>query len=95
LTSDRAIAELLDISPSQVTRWRNGQIPDLENADRLAGLALVVEMLLRWLEPVSIEGWLHGINLHLANRTPAYLLRRGKATEVINAIEAEKAGAFG
>jgi len=95
LGSDRTIAELLDVSPSQVSRWRKGQAPDAENADRLGGLALVVEMLARWLHPVTIRGWLDGQHHHLENRTPAHLIRCGRVADVIGAIEAEKSGVFG
>lgn len=94
LGSDRIIAELLDVSPSQVSRWRHGQRPDPDNADRLGGLALVVEMLARWLHPETIEGWLRGSNLHLDDRSPTYTLRQGGVADVIGAIESEKAGAF-
>lgn len=94
LGADRAIATLLDVSPSQISRWRRGQVPDADNADRLAGLALVVEMLARWLDPDTVEGWLDGANAHLDDRTPAYLIRHGRLADVIGAIEAEKAGTF-
>lgn len=94
LGSDRSIAELLDVSPSQVSRWRRGQTPDPENADRLGGLALAVEMLTRWLDSATIEGWLRGPNLLLDDRSPAYLLRHGRVADVIGAIEAEKAGVY-
>jgi len=94
LGSDRAVAGALGVSPSQISRWRWGQTPDLDNADRLAGLALVVEMLSRWLAPEVVEDWLEGRNAHLADRTPAYLIRIGRVADVIGAIEAEKAGAF-
>lgn len=94
LGADRAIATLLDVSPSQVSRWRHGQVPDPENADRLAGLALVVEMLARWIHPDTVEGWLHGAHAHLDDRSPAYLIRHGRLADVIGAIEAEKAGTF-
>ena len=94
LKSDRAVAEILGVSPSQVSRWRSGQIPDPDNADRLGGLALVVEMLGRWLAPESVEGWLRGPNAHLSDRAPAYLIHQGQVADVIGAIEAEKAGAF-
>ena len=92
--SDRAVAGLLGISPSQVSRWRKGQVPDIQNADRLAGLALIVEMLLRWLELEAIPGWLEGPNAHLDDRSPAYLLRHGQIADVIGAIEAGKAGVY-
>jgi transcriptional regulator with XRE-family HTH domain len=94
LGSDRAVADILGVSPSQVSRWRRGQLPDPDNADRLAGLALVVEMLGRWLAAPVIEGWLHGPNAHLQDRTPAYLISLGRVADVVGAIEAEKAGAY-
>jgi transcriptional regulator with XRE-family HTH domain len=94
LASDRAVAGILGVSPSQVSRWRSGQLPDPDNADRLAGLALVVEMLTRWIAPEAVEGWLHGQNAHLSNRTPAYLILLGRVADVIGAIEAEKAGVY-
>jgi hypothetical protein len=77
-----------------VSRWRKGQIPDLDNADKLAGLALVVEMLTRWLEPEALPGWLEGLHAHLGNRSPAYLIGQGSVADVIGAIESEKAGAY-
>ena len=95
LGSDRAVADILGVSHAQVSRWRRGQMPDLDNADRLAGLALVAEMLSRWLAPEVREGWLHGTNAHLADRSPAYLIRLGRVADVIGALESEKAGAFG
>lgn len=92
--SDRAISEIVGVSPSQITRWRRGQEPDPENADRLAALALVIEMLTRIVHVDVIEEWLTGANAHLAGRTPTYLLRRGRLAEVIGAVEALKAGTF-
>jgi transcriptional regulator with XRE-family HTH domain len=94
LVSDRAVAGILGVSPSQVSRWRAGQVPDLDNADRLAGLALVVEMLGRWISPEAVEGWLAGQNAHLSDLTPGYLIRLGRVADVIGAIEAEKAGVY-
>ena len=92
--SDRAVAVILGVSPSQVSRWRRGQFPDPDNADRLAGLALVTEMLARWLEPQALEGWLHGVHAHLGDRSPVYLIGQGRIADVIGAIETEKAGVF-
>ena len=94
LGSDRATANILGVSPSQVSRWRRGQTPDIDNADRLAGLALVVEMLGRWLEPEALPGWLMGAHAHLEGRAPAYSIGQGSIADVIGAIEAEKAGVF-
>lgn len=94
LGSDRAVSAILGVSPSQVSRWRRGQLPDVDNADRLAGLALVVEMLARWIDPEALGGWLHGIHAHLGDRSPAYLIGQGRVADVIGAIEAEKAGVY-
>jgi transcriptional regulator with XRE-family HTH domain len=94
IRSDRAVADLLGVAPSQLTRWRRGQAPGAENAFRLAGLSFVIESLLGWLEPSVIPSWLNGINAHLGDRSPAYMLREGELLEVIGAIEAEKAGVF-
>ena len=92
--SDRAIAAVLGVSHSQVSRWRQGQRPDRENADRLAGLALVVEMLLRWLDADIVEEWLTGANAHLDGATPSYFIQRSRLAEVVGALEAMKTGVF-
>ncbi len=92
--SDRRVAEILGVSPSQVSRWRKGQAPDPEHADRLAGLALVVEMLERWLPAEVIEEWLLGANAHLGGRSPAYALRHGQLGNAVAAVEALKSGVF-
>lgn len=92
--SDRSIAAVLGVSSSQVSRWRHGQRPDRENADRLAALALIVEMLLRWVDAEIVEEWLTGANAHLAGATPAYFIQRSRIAEVVGALEAMKAGVF-
>ena len=92
--SDRTTAEILGVSASQVSRWRGGQRPDRDNADRLAGLALVVEMLLRWLEPDVVPEWLTGANAHLDGATPAHFIQQSQLAEVVGALEAMKAGVF-
>lgn len=94
LGADRATAALLGVSPSQISGWRRGQVPELDNADHLAALALVIEMLARWLYSDAVEGWLHDANAHLDDRTPAYLIRHGRVADVIGALDAEKAGTF-
>jgi len=92
--ADRTIASMLGVSPSQVSRWRGGQTPDPDNADRVVALALIVEILLRWLDATLVGGWLLGPNAHLADRTPAYLIRQGRLADVLGAAEALKAGVY-
>ena len=95
LRSDRALAGILGVDPAQISRWRTGaQSPDPENADRLAALSVVVEILSRWLHPEAVPDWLHGPNAHLQDRSPAFMIRHGRLAQVLGAVEAERAGAF-
>ncbi|HUE95117.1 MAG TPA: hypothetical protein VMN39_00570 [Longimicrobiaceae bacterium] len=92
--SDSAAAAALDVSRAQPRRWREGQVPDPENRDRIVGLDAVLALLSGYLEASTIPKWLNGINGHLGNRRPINVLRDGRLSEVIAAIEAEKSGAF-
>ena len=92
--SDAGAAAALDVSRAQPRRWREGQIPDPENRDRIVGLDAVLALLAGYLEESTIPKWLDGVNAHLGNRRPINVLREGRLSEVIAAIEAEKSGAF-
>lgn len=94
LGSDAAVAEVLDVSRAQPKRWREGQVPDPENRDRIIGLDAVIALLSGYLAESSIPKWLHGVNAHLDNRRPISVLREGRVSDVIAAIEAQKSGAF-
>lgn len=94
LGSDAAVAEALGVSRAQPGRWREGQEPDIENRDRIIGLDAVLSLLTGYLAESSIPKWLHGVNAHLGNRRPISVLREGRVSDVIAAIEAEKSGAF-
>ena len=92
--SQRRLAELLDVSPAQVTRWRRGQGIDEVNAQRVDLLELVMAQLLRLSSSEAAERWLVGLNPHLGDRRPIDLIRRGRSRELIEAIAAERAGSF-
>jgi uncharacterized protein (DUF2384 family) len=92
--SQRRLAELLDVSPAQVTRWRRGQGIDEVNAQRVDLLELVMAQLLRLYSSEAAERWLVGLNPHLGDRRPIDLIRRGRSRELIDAIAAERAGSF-
>jgi hypothetical protein len=94
LGSDAALAEVLDVSRAQPKRWREGQVPDPDNRDRIIGLDAVLSLLQGYLAESSIPKWLHGVNAHLDNRRPISVLREGRVSDVIAAIEAQKSGAF-
>ena len=67
--SQRRLAELLGVSPAQVTRWRQGQGIDELNAERVDLLELVMSNLLRVYPTAAAERWLVGLNP--AARRPA------------------------
>ena len=94
LGSDAAVAQVLEVSRAQPKRWREGQVPDPDNRDRIIGLDAVIALLSGYLAESSIPKWLEGVNAHLGNRRPISVLREGRLSDVIAAIEAEKSGAF-
>ena len=84
--SQRRLAELLGVSPAQVTRWRRGQGIDELNAERVDLLELVMSNLLRLYPIAAAERWLVGLNPSLGDRRPLDLIRRGQARELLDAI---------
>jgi len=92
--SQRRLAELLGVSPAQVTRWRQGGGIDLANAERVDLLELVVASLLRLYPAEAAEQWLRGLNPHLGDRRPIDLVRAGRAQELLGAIGVERSGGF-
>ncbi len=94
LGSQRRLADLLGVSPAQVSRWRQGGGIDLANAERVDLLELVVASLLRLYPAEAAELWLQGFNPHLGDRRPIDLVRAGRAQELLGAIAAERSGSF-
>ena len=92
--SQRRLAELLGVSPAQITRWRNGRGIDAVNAQRVDLLELAMSSLLRVYSPEAAEDWLRGVNPHLRDRRPVDLIRNGDTRELLEAIEVEAAGSF-
>jgi hypothetical protein len=92
--SQRRLAELLDVSPAQITRWRNGSGIDEVNARRVDLLELAMSSLLRVYSSDAAEDWLLGVNPHLGDRRPIDLIRSGRTRALLDAIELEMAGSF-
>jgi hypothetical protein len=92
--SDADLARTLGVHRSNVVRWKRGERPERENWERLVGIETVVSLLTGFLDDRSIPKWLHGFNAHLGDRRPVDVIREGRLSEVIAAIEAEKAGSF-
>jgi len=91
---DADLARSLGVHRSAVVRWKRGEAPARQNWEQLVGLDTVVSLLEGFLEVASIAKWLRGINAHLGDRRPIDVIRQGRLSEVVAAIEAEKAGAF-
>jgi len=94
LRSGAAVADLLGVSRSRVTRWLQGAGIDPLNAERVDLLELVWSNLLRLYEPEAAREWLLGANPNLDDRRPLDLIRAGKAEELMRAIRAERADSF-
>jgi len=91
---DADLARSLGVHRSAVVRWKRGESPAPENWEQLVGLDTVVSLLEGFLDTGSIAKVRLGLNAHLGDRRPIDVIRQGRLSEVIAAIEAEKAGAF-
>lgn len=89
-----AVAALLGVSRSRITRWLKGAGIDPLNAEKIDLLELVWANLLRLYEPAAARSWLFGLNPHLGDRRPIDLVRAGRAEELMRAIRAERADSF-
>ena len=88
------LAGLLDVSPSQPSRWKSGEERiGAENQRRLIDLDYVMARLLRLYPRAQAEIWLTSHNVHLGSR-PVDVLRLRGAAPVVQAIDAEAEGAY-
>ena len=92
--SGSALADLLGVSRSRITRWLKGAGIDPVNAEKVDLLELVWSNLLRVYEPEAARAWLWGVNPLLGDRRPIDLVRAGKTEELMRAIRAERADSF-
>jgi uncharacterized protein (DUF2384 family) len=92
--SQAALADMLGVSRSRVTRWLKGAGFDPLNAERVDLLELVWSNLLRIYTPEGARAWLWGVNPNLGDRRPIDVVRAGHAEELMRAIRAERADSF-
>lgn len=92
----RRLADLLEVAPSQPSRWATGEsTPSPTQARLLVDLDHVLaHCSLVWGAPEVIRDWLGTANVHLDGLTPIAWLRRHGSAEVVAALRAEAAGAF-
>ncbi len=92
--SDAELADLIGVHRSNVVRWKQGERASSAHLEPLLALDVVVSLLDGFLAPAAIRSWLYGLNALLADRRPLDVLKHGRLSEVVAAIEAEKQGAF-
>jgi hypothetical protein len=92
---NRRAADLLGVAESQPSRWRKAlEIPSSQVAPMLVDLDHIIARLqLIWDEEV-IGDWLEGSNAFLDGARPIDVLRWNGSGPVLEAIEAEAAGAY-
>lgn len=95
LGSKAQLAALLEVSPSQPTRWIDGsESPNSENARLIVDLDHVIARAgLLW-KPTVIGAWLNGSNAFLDGARPIDVLRTTGSVPVIDALDQELAGGY-
>lgn len=93
--SRAAVARLLQVDRSRVTRWlAAGEEPDPANRRAIDAFEFALERLtIRYPFATALK-WLDGLNPHLGGSRPSELLRTGRVAEVLAAIEADETGAY-
>jgi hypothetical protein len=94
LGSQRRVAELLGVSPAKVAHWGNGGRVEIEDAERIDSLEVVMAIPQRIYEPEVVEKWLYGLNPQLRDRRPIDVIRAGRAWELIPVVANERACAY-
>ena len=92
----RRAAELLDVAPSQPSRWASGEsAPSPKQARVLVDIDHVLaHAMLVWADPGVARDWLTTPNAHLEGLRPVDWIRTYGTAEVVDALRAEAAGAF-
>ena len=93
--SRAAVARLLRVDRSRVTRWLEaGETPDQANRRTIDAFEFAFERLTSRYRLETALKWLDGLNPHLAGARPSDLLRSGRIAEVLAAIEADETGSY-
>lgn len=95
LGSQAKLAAWAGVSRSQATRWADGQtVPSPGAARAVTDLEFIIARArLIWDESV-ITDWLHGSNAFLDGATPLEMIRRGRTSEVLDALTGDESGVY-
>lgn len=95
LGSNANLAALLEISPSQPTRWIQGtERPSPANARAIIDLDHVIARANLLWQPGVVTSWLYGSNAFLEGARPVDVVKLQGATPVIAALDQELAGGY-
>lgn len=95
LGSSANLAALLDISPSQPTRWLQGrEQPSPASARAIVDLDHVIARANLLWQPSVVTSWLYGNNAFLEGARPVDVVKLQGATPVIAALDQELAGGY-
>ncbi|GAA1423969.1 hypothetical protein [Agrococcus citreus] len=93
--SATALADLLEVHRSQPGRWLKRESTPTPSARRIVDdLALVATKYVSTWPAETIRDWLAGDNAYLGGATPKDMLRSGRVSEVLAALEGELAGVY-
>jgi len=95
LGSQAKLATWVGVGRSQATRWADGETePSLEAARAVTDLEFIISRArMVWDESVIPE-WLNGHNSFLDGATPLEMIRRGRTSEVLDAITGDETGVY-
>jgi hypothetical protein len=94
LGSQSRVAEALDVDRSRIGRWLADEEPDRDNLIRLEAIEFILSRLLTSYRRETALKWLFGFNAHLGDARPIDLLRHGRVSDVLRAVEADETGAY-
>ena len=94
LGSRAAVADLLGVSRSRITRWLKDEGIDDLNAEKVDLLELVWSALLRVYEPAAAREWLLAMNPDLGDRRPVDFIRQRRLEDVLRAVRAAQAESY-
>lgn len=94
LGDQSAVADLLNVNRSSVSRWLKKEVPDGKNQVNITAIVLVMQRLQMVFEPKTARSWLEGTNAYLSHQRPIDLLRQGRIAEVLSAIEQTELGSY-
>lgn len=95
LGSKANLADWVGVGRSQATRWSDGTTtPSPEAVRAVTDLEFIISRDSMVWDVKVIPDWLRGHNAFLEGATPLEMIRRGRTSEVLDAIDGDESGVF-